>query len=87
MQVQQMQSQWKSTEFLFLCSDHFTEDCFKVNSALASQFEMKKGRRLKPGAVPTIFHRPFTTQAETEERSSHKRTVAAPMVGDDGDSC
>ena len=55
-QVQRTRDQWKATEHLFLCSDHFTEDCFEIDSALASQFEMNKRRRLKPGAVPTIFH-------------------------------
>ena len=32
---------------------HFGDDCFEVDSALASPFGMKKRRRLKPGAVPT----------------------------------
>ena len=83
--VQRTRDQWKATEHSFLCSDHFTEDCFEIDSALASQFGMKK-RRLKPGAVPTIFHRPSTAQVRTsEERSSRKRTTGAcPMVGDDG---
>ena len=66
-QVQQTRAQWKATEHSFLCSDHFTEDCFEVDSALASQFEMKKRRRLKPGAVPTIFHRPSTAPVCTNE--------------------
>ena len=55
-QVQRTRAKWKATEHSFLCSDHFTEDCFEVDSALASQFGMKKRRRLKPGAIPTIFH-------------------------------
>ena len=57
-QVQWTQAQWKATEHSFLCSYHFTEDCFEVDLALASQFGMKKRRRLKSGAIPTIFHRP-----------------------------
>ena len=45
---------------------------------LASQFGMKKMRRLKPGAVPTIFHRPSKAQvytSEAEKKSSRKRTL------------
>ena len=54
-QVQRTRAQWKATEHSYLCSYHFTEDCFEVNLAFASQFGIKK-RRLKPGAVPTVFH-------------------------------
>ena len=90
-QVQRTRAQWKATEHSFLCSDHFTEDCFEADSALASQFGIKKRKRLKPGAVPTIFHRPSTPQvrtSEAEERTSRKRTAAdvCPMVGDEGPS-
>ena len=79
-----------ATEHSFLCSEHFTEDCFEVNSELVSHFGMKRRRRLMPGAVPTIFHRPYMAQertSEAEERSLHKRTVdACPIVGDKGPS-
>ena len=47
-QVQQMQAQWKASEHSLLCSDHFTEDCFEVDSVLVSQFGIKKRRWLKP---------------------------------------
>ena len=46
---------------------HFTEDCFEVDSVFASQFGMKKRRRLKPGSVPSIFHQPSTAQVRTSE--------------------
>ena len=89
-QVQRTRAKWKANEHSFLCSDHFTEDCFEVDSALASQFGMKKRRRLKPGAIPTIFHRPSTAQvrtSEAEKGSSRKRTSGAcPIVGDEGSS-
>ena len=69
---------------------HFTEDCFEVDSVFASQFGMKKRRRLKRGSVPTIFHQPFTGQvrtSEAEDRSSCKRTAGAcRIVGDEGSS-
>ena len=85
-QVQRTRAQWKATEHSYLCSYHFTEDCFEVDLALASQFGIKK-RRLKPGAVPTVFHRPYTAQesaaSEAEDGPSRKRTAGAcPMVGE-----
>ena len=49
----------------------FTGDCFDIHSALASQFGMKKRRRLKSGAIPTIFHRPSTAQGAAETGESH----------------
>ena len=56
-QVQRTRAEWKATDHSYLCSDHFNEDCFEVDSALASQFGIKKRKRLRPGVVPTIFHR------------------------------
>ena len=44
---------------------------FDIHSALASQFRMKKRRRLKSGAIPTIFHRPSTAQGAAETGESH----------------
>ena len=57
-QVQRTRAKWKVTEHSYLCSEHFTEDSFEVDSEIASKFGLKKRRRLKSGAVPTIFHRP-----------------------------
>ena len=34
-QVQRTRAQWKATEHSYLCSEHFTEDCFDVDSAMA----------------------------------------------------
>ena len=62
---------------------HSTEDCFEVDSAFASQFGMKKRRRLKPGLVPTIFHQPSTAKvhtSEAEERLLCKRTAGACCI-------
>ena len=84
-QVQRTRALWKVTEHSFLCSDHFTVDCFEVDSTLASQFGIKKRRRLKPGSVPTIFHRSLAQAATThdqpelekgQEEMSRKRGVA-----------
>ena len=74
-QVQRTQAQWKATDQSFLCSDHFTEDSFEVDSALAAQFGMKKRRRLKPNTIPTIFPRPSMSDAHASggESSSSRR--------------
>ena len=76
-QVQRTRAQWKATDHSYLCSDHFNEDCFEVDSALALQFGMKKRRRLKPGVVPTVFHRPSTEHSEDQPSTSRKRTAGS----------
>ena len=77
-QVQRTRARWKAAEHSILCRDHFNEDCLDVHRALAFQFGMNKRRRLKPEAVPTIFHRLSTSQvctSNTEERSLCKRVA------------
>ena len=56
-QVQRTRAQWKPSESSVLCSKHFTDDCFEVAYDLATQFGIKKTRKLKPGAVPSLFLR------------------------------
>ena len=64
-QVQRTRERWSATENSFLCSEHFEADCFEVDSMLAEQMGLKKRRRLKPDAVPTIFVRHVTPQQTT----------------------
>ena len=89
-QVQRTRTQGKATEHSFLCSNHFIEDCFEFEWAFASQFGQKKWRRLKPGAVPTVFYQPSMAQVRTsraEEQLLCKRTTDAyALVGDEGPS-
>lgn len=56
-QVSRTRERWSAMETSFLSSDHFEADCFEVDSIIASQMGMKKRKRLKPGAIPTIFVR------------------------------
>ena len=58
-QVQWTRSQWKGpSEHSVLCSDHFNEDCFEPDTAIASSLGLDKPRRrLKADAVPTVFKR------------------------------
>ena len=69
-QVQRTRERWSATENSFLCSEHFEAECFEVDSMLAEQMGLKKRRRLKPDAVPTIFVRHVTPQQTTESSSS-----------------
>ena len=64
-QVQRTRAQWKATEHLHLCSEHFTEDCFEVDSVIAAQFGIKKRKALKPGAVPSIFPGPASVVGQS----------------------
>ena len=41
--VQQTRVKWKATDHWFLCSVHFTADCFEAEVSLASQFGITKG--------------------------------------------
>lgn len=56
-QVQRTRAQWKPSASSVLCSSHFTDDCFEPESNIAAQFGIKKARRLKPTAIPSIFSR------------------------------
>ena len=42
--------------YTYVCSTHFTPDCFETNTGLIPGF--KKRKILKPQAVPTIFSFP-----------------------------
>ncbi|XP_064390936.1 uncharacterized protein LOC135338779 [Halichondria panicea] len=76
-QVQRTRAQWKATDHSFVCSEHFTDDSFEIDSALASQFGLKKRRRLKPESVPTIFHR----SPQTDHEIGHKRRAEGSGIG------
>ena len=69
-QVRRTRAQWEATEHSVLCSEHFTEDYFEVNAALAQSFGMSKRRRLKEGAIPTIFKRMSAKRASTSSKRS-----------------
>ena len=80
-QVQRTEAKWKATEHSFLCSEHFTDDSFEVDSAIASKFGMKIRKRLKPGAVPTVLHRPSTTtQVREQEKVSLLQKRASSSI-------
>ena len=39
----------------YLCSNHFTGDCFDESSLMAAKLGFEKRKTLKPDAVPTVF--------------------------------
>ena len=38
-----------------LCSEHFSDECFEVESKLVAKYGMKKTKRLKADAVPNFY--------------------------------
>ncbi len=50
-QVLRTRACWKATESSFLCSEHFTDDCFEAESSLTAQFGIKKRKKLRSGAI------------------------------------
>lgn len=52
----------------YVCSDHFTPDCF--STSLKEIFGMKSKKILKPSSVPSIF--PFLNR-KPERKMSHRR--------------
>ena len=41
-QVRRFRAEWTCTEYSVLCSEHFSDECFEVESKLAAEFGMKK---------------------------------------------
>jgi len=58
---------WKPTNASFLCSKHFTPDCFYYSP---SQFVQLNGqrRKLRPDSVPSVFQFPKHLQNSNKKR-------------------
>ena len=79
-QVQRTRSKWKATESSFLCSEHFTPDCFDERAKLAAEYGIVRKRPLLPSAIPTVF--PRTTSSSSAAgpsagESSRKRQASS----------
>ena len=59
-----------ATRHSYLCSEHFTQDCFEVESFIASS----KKRQWKPDAIPTIFFR--LPDAAVQTRPKRPSTIS-----------
>ena len=70
-QVQRTRAEWKGpTNNSYVCSKHFTEDCFQPLSVMSARMGMSMKQMLKPDAIPTIFHKPNDKPASARRHSS-----------------
>ena len=68
-QVKRTRDKWSGpTQYSFLCSCHFTTECFEPDSAIAASVGLKRTVRLKPDAVPSIFKRPQKQSVSTSSK-------------------
>ena len=59
LQIKRTRDKWTGpTKYTCVCSDHFTEDCFRLQSIIAPKLGLKIKQELNPDAVPTIIKRP-----------------------------
>ncbi|KAM7302674.1 hypothetical protein ISCGN_018182 [Ixodes scapularis] len=69
--------QWSPTSATRLCSAHFDTDCFEASSLLKLEFGLVHGnRKLKPGAVPTLFKHKEPQRPPIERGAFAKRRRA-----------
>lgn len=80
-QVQRTRAQWKATKYSHLCSEHFTEDCFEAESHLAAGFGIKMRKKLKRGAIPTVFPRQSSSQSHAAMSSRKRPAPSSESVG------
>ncbi|XP_066275799.1 uncharacterized protein [Branchiostoma lanceolatum] len=69
---------WTPTKSSLLCSAHFSEECFDPVPGIKKMLglDVRHGRKLLPGAVPSIFPRgtaPATPAKRRESRAVEKR--------------
>ena len=65
-QGQCTRAQWRGPLAIsVLCSAHFTEE---PGSLLYNSFKIKKSKKLKPGAVPSLFKRRLETASASHAR-------------------
>ena len=84
-QVRRTRANWKPTKHSVVCSEHFTQDCFEADAAIAATLGISKKRRLKPDAVPTIFRRESSSMTEVRSESqaaSSSTTVSRKRLAD-----
>ena len=61
---------WKAaTKYSHLCSEHFTDDCFESDHAIAAQFGIKWSKKLKAGEIPSLFSRSISRAGPSRRES------------------
>ncbi|XP_019855970.1 PREDICTED: THAP domain-containing protein 10-like [Amphimedon queenslandica] len=72
--VKRTRDHWKGpTSSSVICSCHFTEDSFEESLKHYQSFSIKRKRKLKPNAIPTIFKR--QCESDVEEPKSKRRNA------------
>ena len=66
---------WTLTQYSFLCSCHFTTECFEPDSAIAASVGLKRTVRLKPDAVPSIFKRPHKQSVSHDDDATCSKRI------------
>ena len=56
-------------EHLYVCSDHFTEDCFELDHRRSLISGKTRKRKKKTDAVPTIFKKSGSIKKQSCERT------------------
>ena len=79
-QVLCTRAHWKATKYSHLCSEHFTPDCFEAESSLDAGFGIKRRKKLKLGAIPTVFARQSSCQAATASRKRSAPSDGSRLV-------
>ena len=73
-QVKRTKDKWLGpTNYSFLCSCHFTEDCFQSDVVVAASLGLSRRMKLKFDAIPTVFKRPVS-KYQTKEASHLKKS-------------
>ena len=73
-QVKRTGDKWFGpTKYSFLCSCHFTEDCFQHDVVVAASLGLSKRMKLKADAIPKVFKRPVS-ECQTKEASHLKKS-------------
>ena len=89
-QVKRTRAHWNgpTSKHSVLCEKHFMADCFEPHSAIAASMGLKRQKRLKPPAVPTVFERPREplpsdcepSSSQTALSQTRKRVASTPVV-------
>ena len=85
---------WSGTSnYSVLCEKHLTADSFELDSAIAATMGLAKRKKLKYGAIPTVFEQPqkplpseasepsrwFSVLAVAEESCQHCQSRSEPV--------
>lgn len=78
-QVRRTRDKWEPTDNSVLCSKHFEDDCFELDSKFAKAMGLKRKVRLRPNASPTLFEKPASLKRKSSasEMSAPKRRKGA----------